>query len=197
VAVIAFDVNETLLDLRALDPLLGGLDARKRWFAQMLQIGFVGGLTGNYIDFSTAQRAALKMLGVGREDEVMAQMRRLPPHPDVEPGLDRLTDFTLVALTNSPLDVVTAQLEFAGIAQALKPRAEAYQLVASTVGVPLSDVRLVAAHGWDIAGALAAGCSAAFVRRPGQALIPLGAQPDIVGDDLVDVAAAICRSPVN
>jgi 2-haloacid dehalogenase len=207
VTVIAFDVNETLLDLRALDPLLGGLDARKRWFAQMLQIGFVGGLTGNYIDFSTAQRAALKMLGLEREDEVLAQMRRLPPHPDVEPGLDRLTDFTLVALTNSPLDVVTAQLEFAGIAerfeailsadqaQALKPRAEAYQLVASTVDVPLSDVRLVAAHGWDIAGALAAGCSAAFVRRPGQALIPLGAQPDIVGDDLVDVAASICGPP--
>jgi len=203
VTVIAFDVNETLLDLRALDPPLGGTETRKRWFAQMLQIAFVGGLTGNYVDFSTAQRAALEMLGLSGGDEVLAQMRRLPAHPDVEPALDRLAGFTLVALTNSPLDVANAQLEFVGIAdrfdailsadqvRALKPRAEAYQLVASTLDVPLGDVRLVAAHGWDVAGALAAGCRAAFVRRPGQALIPVGDQPDIVGDDLIDVAAKI------
>ena len=45
-------------------------------------------------------------------------MRSLPAHPDVAPALDRLRagGFTLCALTNSPLDVVTAQLEGAGIA---------------------------------------------------------------------------------
>ena len=61
--VIAPDVNETLLDLRALDPafeeLLGSAALRGRWFAQMLQLSFVGGLTGRYVDFSTAQEAAL------------------------------------------------------------------------------------------------------------------------------------------
>jgi 2-haloacid dehalogenase len=203
VTIITFDVNETLLDLSALDPLLGGTEIRKRWFAQMLQVAFVGGLTGNYVDFSTAQRAALEMLGLTGEDEVLAQMRRLPPHPDVAPALDRLADFRLVALTNSTLEVATAQLEFAGIAgsfedilsadqvRALKPRAEAYQHVASTLDVPLGEVRLVAAHGWDITGALAAGCRAAFVRRPGQALIPVGDQPDVVGDDLLEVAEKI------
>jgi 2-haloacid dehalogenase len=202
-AVIAFDVNETLLDLRPLDPLLGGPDVRKRWFAQMLQIAFVGGLTGNYIDFSTAQRAALEMLDIGGADDVLAQMRQLPAHSEVESALDRLSGSTMVALTNSPLDVATAQLNFAGLAErfdailsadqvrALKPRAEAYQLVATTLDVPLSDVRLVAAHGWDIAGALAAGCRAAFVKRPGQALIPVNDQPDIIGDDLVEVAQKI------
>jgi 2-haloacid dehalogenase len=159
VAVIAFDVNETLLDLRALDPLLGGADVRRRWFGQMLQIAFVGGLTGRYVDFSTAQRAALKMLDLGQEDAVLTQMRRLPPHPDVKPALDLIGEFTLVALTNSPLEVANAQLEFAHIAagfdailsadqvRALKPRAEAYQHVANTLDVPLGDIRLVAAHG--------------------------------------------------
>jgi 2-haloacid dehalogenase len=206
VAVIAFDVNETLLDLRALDPLLGGADVRRRWFGQMLQIAFVGGLTGRYVDFSTAQRAALKMLDLGQEDAVLTQMRRLPPHPDVKPALDLIGEFTLVALTNSPLEVANAQLEFAHIAagfdailsadqvRALKPRAEAYQHVANTLDVPLGDIRLVAAHGWDIAGALAAGCRAAFVRRPGMELIPIGDQPDIVGDDLVEVAQKIVGS---
>ena len=213
VAVIAFDVNETLLDLGALDSLLGGADTRSRWFALMVQNTFVGGLTGNYMDYPTAQRAALKMLGLGNEDEILAQMRCMPAHPDVNPALERLKDFTLVALTNSPLEVVTEGLQFAGIAtrfdailsadqvRVLKPRREAYEHVANTQGVALGEIRLVAAHGWDIAGALAAGCRAAFVRRPtmalnypGMALIPGGEQPDIVGEDLVEVADKITKS---
>jgi 2-haloacid dehalogenase len=75
--------------------------------------------------------------------------------------------------------------------RALKPRREAYGLVASTFGVPLAEVRLVAAHGWDVTGALAAGCAAAFVARPGQAVIPIGEQPDIVGDDVAAVVDVI------
>ncbi len=202
-AVIAFDVNETLLDIAVLDPLLGGADIRRRWFELMLQNSFVGGLTGDYIDYPSAQRAALTMLHLGGAEEVLAQLRRLPAHPDVVPALERLSDFTLVALTNSPLQSATEALENAGLAghfdailsaddvRALKPRAESYQHVAQSLGVALSEVRLVAAHGWDVAGALAAGCRAAFVRRPTMALIPLGPQPDVVGDDLIDVAGQI------
>jgi len=208
--VIAFDVNETLLDTRALDSVLGGADVRSSWFALMVQYTFVAGLTGDYVDYPTAQRAALKTLGIGCEEEVLAQMRRMPAHPDVNPAIDRLKGFTLVALTNSPLDVATAGLEFAGIAErfdailsadqlrALKPQRQAYAYAANTLGVPLGEIRLVAAHGWDIAGALAAGCSAAFVRRPaaelsypGMALNPLGDQPDIVGENLIEVADKI------
>jgi len=206
--VIAFDVNETLLDLSPLDALLGGADARARWFSQMLQLSFVGGLTGRYVDFSTAQRAALEMLGHENADAVLDQMRRLPPHPDAAPALDRLREagLTLAALTNSPLDVARAQLAHAGLAdrfheilsadqvQALKPRPEPYHLVARTFDVAPAEVRLVAAHAWDVSGALAAGCAAAFVRRPGKVPSPLGDQPDIVGDDLHEVATRIVGS---
>ena len=49
--VIAFDVNETLLDMRALDPyfeaLFGSAALRAQWFAQMLYLSFVGGLTAS------------------------------------------------------------------------------------------------------------------------------------------------------
>src|SRR5918996_1534673 len=97
--VIAFDVNETLLDLSALDPLFermfGSAALRAQWFAQMLQLSFVGGLTGHYVDFPSAQRAALAMLAesTGNQldpedgDRIAAQMRRLPPHPDAAPAL--------------------------------------------------------------------------------------------------------------
>jgi 2-haloacid dehalogenase len=52
-------------------------------------------------------------------------------------------------------------------------------------------VRLVAAHSWDIAGALAAGCQAAFIGRPGMVLSPLGDPPGIIGPDLASVAEQI------
>jgi 2-haloacid dehalogenase len=215
--VIAFDVNETLLDLGALDPLFerafGSAAVREQWFSQMLQLAFVGGLTGRYLDFSAAQRAALEMLaerhGVEPDQAILDGMRTLPPHPEVADALDALRagGFTLAALTNSPLDVAQDQLRNAGIAdrfdailsadqvRALKPRPEPYGLVAQTFGVPLGDVRLVAAHAWDVAGALAAGCAAAFVARPGKILSPLGDVPDVIGADLAEVAAALQRLP--
>lgn len=204
--VIAFDVNETLLDLAPLDDLLGGADARARWFSLMLQVAFVGGLTDRYVDFTTAQRAALTMLGQDEKtDRVLDQMKRLPPHPDVAPALDQLKDIRLAALTNSTLEVATAQLQNAGIAdrfdailsadqvRALKPRPEPYHLVARHFDAQPSDVRLVAAHAWDISGALAAGCKAAFVKRPGKALSPVGEQPDIVADDLLALAQQVAQ----
>jgi 2-haloacid dehalogenase len=208
--VIAFDVNETLLDLRALDEpfeqLLGSPSLRGPWFAQMLQLSFVGGLTGDYVDFTTAQRAALQMVAArsGRmvgEDAVTRMVERmssLPAHPEVPAALARLRDtpLTVVALTNSVQAVAEAQLRNAGIrdsfdgvmsadaVRALKPAAAPYHAVAERYGVPIGEVRLVAAHSWDVSGALAAGARAAFVARPGMVPSPIGAQPDIVEPDL-------------
>lgn len=211
--IVAFDVNETLLDLSSLDPLFErsfeSAALRRQWFAQMLQIAFVGAIVGRYVDFTSAQRAALDMVA-GRErvklsaadaEAIIDAMRSLPAHADVVPALQALQEagYKLCTLTNSPLDVVEDQLRNAGLTdhfdailsadqvKALKPRHEAYALVSRTFDVALADVRLVAAHHWDVAGALAAGCAAAFVARPGMSLSPFE-DPDIVGDDLIAVA---------
>jgi 2-haloacid dehalogenase len=216
--VIAFDVNETLLDLRALDApfttAFGDAALRPQWFALMLQVAFVGGLTGTYVDFTTAQRSALAMLATRQKvaisaaqaDAIVDGMRTLPPHPEVRAAMERLRPrYRLVALTNSPKDVAEAQLASSGLrdlleavhsadeVRALKPAAAPYRMVAERAEVPIGDVRLVAAHGWDIAGALAAGCRAAFVARPGAVLYPQGPQPDVVAPDLAGVADALLR----
>ena len=128
-------------------------------------------------------------------------MRTLPAHADVPAALDRLRSAgaRMAALSNSPLDVSTAQLEHAGIAgrfdaivsadevRALKPRPEPYRLVAERLDAPVERVWLVAAHSWDVAGALAAGCRAAFVARRGMPLDPR-VRPDVVGTDLGEIA---------
>ena len=222
-AVIAFDVNETLLDLSALDAsfedMLGSSALRPQWFAQMLQVAFVGGLTGEYVDFSTAQHAALLMLAArhGRDltpdqaTQIVDRMTSLPVHPEVIGALQTLrgTPLKTVALTNSVASVAEAQLTNAGIrgyfdavisadaVRRLKPAPEPYRSVAAAFDVPLSEVRLVAAHSWDVSGALCAGCKAAFIARPGMVLSPLGQQPDIVGADLAAVITQIVDRDVH
>jgi 2-haloacid dehalogenase len=217
VTVIAFDVNETLLDLSALDEpfrqAFGDPALRPQWFAQMLQLSFVGGLTGHYVDFTSAQHAALRMLAErtgtaltgAQAAAIVDGMRTLPPHPEVPAALRRLrgTDLRLAALTNSVQEVAEAQLTHSGLIEyfdavisadsvrRLKPAPEPYLAVAERFGVAISDVRLVAAHAWDVSGALAAGCRAALVRRPGVVPSPIGEQPDIVGATLTEVVDQI------
>jgi 2-haloacid dehalogenase len=215
--VIAFDVNETLLDLRSLDPvveeLLGDASLRAAWFAQMLQVAFVGAITDRYVDFTTAQCAALAMLAqrrgatlpAGAADRVAAAMRTLPPHGDAAGALERLRagGLELAALSNSPQEVERAQLAHAGLADTSKrssppttsgPSSRAGSRTSSLRGRSGSRRPTCGswpAHAWDLAGALAAGCRAAFVARPGMPLSPIGPQPDIVAADLADLADRI------
>jgi len=63
--------------------------------------------------------------------------------------------------------------------------------------VEMNEVRLVAAHGWDVVGAMRAGCAAAFVARPGAVLYPLSERPDVVGADLREVADRILEIEVG
>jgi 2-haloacid dehalogenase len=215
--VLAFDVNETLLDLRALDApftaVFGDASLRPVWFQTMLQLSFVGGLTSQYVDFTQAQTAALQMLAqrAGKTlapaayDAIVGGMRRLPPHAEVADALRRLKDagYRQVTLTNSPLDVARDQLAYAGLTdlfddclsadevKALKPAPAPYHHAAARAGVPIGQVRLIAAHAWDVSGAMAAGAKAAFVARPGTVPSPLGPQPDIVAADIAGLADAL------
>lgn len=96
-----------------------------------------------------------------------------------------------------------AQLENAGIAdrfeqilsadsvKRLKPAPAPYRFAAKCLGVGTGGIRLVAAHSWDVVGAMSAGCAAAFIARPGMVLDPLGETPDVTGADLRQVADRI------
>ncbi len=147
--------------------------------------------------------------GVDLSDEdkqqILSGMQELPPHPEVVESLSRLRDagIRLAALTNSTQQVADAQIENAGLqdhfeqvlsadtVKRLKPAPEPYRLAKDSLGVEIGQIRLVAAHAWDIAGALRAGCAAAFVARPGVVLNPLVERPDVVGADLQEVAKQI------
>ncbi len=219
VAAVALDVNETLLDLAALDPLFAdllggdGQEQRRTWFRRMLHAALTLTAAGAYEQFGALGGAALRDLAAERgtalpadaTDRLAAGLRSLPPHPDVVPALRRLRQagVATTALTNSTADVATAQLANAGLADlvggvvsadeagALKPSPRPYALAAARLGVPLSELWLVAAHDWDVVGARTAGAHAAFLARPGQRPPIAGPAPDLVAADLDALVTAL------
>ena len=56
------------------------------------------------------------------------------------------------------------------------------------MGIKPEDCMLIAAHGWDVAGALWAGWRASFISRPGQQLFPIAPKTEIAESDLRKVA---------
>lgn len=215
--IIVFDVNETLLDVSALEPyfvrVFGDGRALREWFSTLLLYSEVSTLAGPYADFPAIARAALEMTAMIRgvqisdedRDRILESMLALPAHPEVPAGLQRLRDagLRLVALTNSSSSAAEAQLRNAGLSmffervfsvdsvRRFKPAPEPYRFVAQELGVETGGLRMVAAHAWDIVGAMRAGCAAAFVARPGKVLYPLAPPPDIAGPDLQAVAGQI------
>jgi 2-haloacid dehalogenase len=219
-SVIVFDVNETLLDMAALDEtfekIFDGSNAaelRTKWFKQVLELFLTATVIDEYRRFDQLADDALRIVAAqeGREatkeDRQMLKeaLGKLPAHRDVPAGLARLKagGFTVAALTNSPRESAERQLEQAGLRghldkvlsaddlQRYKPALEAYEHAARELGVTPDQIVLVAAHSWDVAGALAAGCQAAFVARPGQVLSPGVPEPQYRGRDVAEVADQI------
>ena len=215
--VIAFDLMGTLLDLHALDPyferFFGDAAVRKEWFMQTLQLAMAATLADQYEDFGvqadtgleiTARHYKVSLLGE-EKNLILGMLRKLRPYPEVAQGLRRLRDagLRLATLTNSTAQAVEAQLTYAELrdyfekvisadeVRRFKPAPEVYHLAAGRLGVEPGQVRLVAAHDWDVTGALRAGCAAVFVARPGQVMNPFGPQPDVRGTDLGAVAEQI------
>lgn len=189
-ATIAFDVNETLLSLEPMRAAVGAVlspDATGLWFARLLHGSLVANHLGLQRTFEEVGATELQRLAatagttVSDDDAraVARAMRALPAHPDVEPGLAALrgAGHRLVAFTNGSFDAVRDQLTHAGIdghfdamlsvdaGTSFKPHPSSYATLAGLVQLDASEVTMVAAHDWDVAGARAAGMDAVFIQR--------------------------------
>src|SRR5580658_4645983 len=212
--LIVFDVNETLLDLRTMEPvferIFGEQQAMRLWFANFIIYSATLTVAGCYVPFTDIGAAVMKMLAdtrgikIGDADkrELTEKFSTMPPHPDVPVALRKLRDagFRLFTLTDNLLDVQTRQLEHGGIVDLFerrfsadgvkhhKPSPQAYGYVARELGVQPSQLCLIACHTWDTLGAVAVGWKAALIKRVGNDVLGVGPQPQIVGADLDDVA---------
>ncbi len=215
--ILIFDVNETLLDLSPLKPhferAFGDAEVMKQWFLTMLHSSLTVTLADDYKDFSSLAGAALDVVSeqkkVALKDEdrekILDTIKKLPPHKEVPESLEKLRSngFRLFALTNSPPKTLQAQMENSGLKEyfedtfsvddtrKFKPAIETYQFVAKKLGVETSEMRMIAAHDWDMAGAINAGCKTAYIAREGKIYNALYKKPDISGKDLSEVADKI------
>ncbi len=104
----------------------------------------------------------------------------------------------MITLTNSTQEVVTQQMKSAGLTDYFeellsidsiskyKPHPDAYAL--EKAGVKPGEAMLIAAHGWDITGALQAGMQATFINQEGQVLYPLAPEPQVNAPTLTEIA---------
>ncbi len=215
--IILFDVNETLLETSPLKKKINSLlDSTKGfgiWFGMLLQYSLVDNCTNNYHDFSAIADATLDMaakalkanIDAKEKKEALQTIEELSAYDDVPNGLKLLKEngFRLATLTNSPAATLSAQLQYAKLTEYFeatlsidsikkyKPALETYQWAAEQLSVSASDAKLIAAHGWDISGAMQAGLQAAFIERKGQSLYPLAAKPNFTAKDLIELANSI------
>ena len=212
--LIVFDVNETLLDLRTMEPTFERIFGDKRdmrlWFANFIMYSAALTVAGCYVPFTDIGAAVMKMMadtqGIKISDadkrELTEKFSTMPPYEEVPGALRQLrgAGFRLFTLTDNLLEVQTRQLEHGGIVDFFerrfsadgvkhhKPSRQAYGYVEKELGVPSSQFCLIACHTWDTLGAVAAGWEAALIKRVGNDVLGVGPQPHIVGNDLSDVA---------
>ncbi len=210
--VLVFDVNETLLDVSILDDpfaeVFGTPVTRREWFARLLHLSTVVTALGKYVDFADLAQQALDHVAASAgveldstaREKLLSGLRALPPRrrrrARAAPGR-RVPP----RRPHEQWDGVGARVPRPGGARGLLHRRllrgddgtvqAPPGAVPPPMGVDIAVVRLVAAHDWDCAGALAAGGLAAWLARPGTTYAGALAPPDLQAQDLPSLAQRI------
>ncbi|WP_448615133.1 HAD-IA family hydrolase [Modestobacter sp. URMC 112] len=215
--VVAFDVNETLLDLAPVRAALvehgQPAEVLAAVFSRTLATGFAATVVGSWSPFravfesSVAQTTGLPAEACVRVADAFAE---LAPHPDVEPALRRLAaaGVRAVTLSHGGPGVAEAGLARGGLSplversltsqsiRAWKPSPQAYLWAAGVCGVAPEEMALVAAHSWDVLGAQRAGLTGGFTSARSELVYAeVYEPPHVQAPDLVAVVEALLALP--
>ena len=217
-AVIVFDVNETLSDMspladRFVDVGAPGLMAGV-WFAGLLRDGFALTVVGANEKFATIAAELLHEnltgLPLNRSvDEAVEYILRgfasLVLHPDVAGAVRTFaaSGMRLVTLSNGSTQLAETLFRDANIreefemllsvedAPGWKPLRAAYEYAADACGVEVGRMLLTAVHPWDIHGAALAGLRTAWINRAGATYPGYFTAPDITVSTLDELASIL------
>ena len=210
---VVLDLFGTLFQLEPLGKHLetAGLPAStlKLWFARILRDAWALEVAGQYRRFREVAGAALEVLiaeqGVAPDrskiEKALDAFATLPPYPDVKPSLERLRarGVKLLSLGNGSKEVADQLFENAGLSSLVetrlsidevkhwKPHAAPYQYAVEKLGLPASEVTLVAAHAWDVQGAKRAGLRGAWVGRLEKKFEAAMGAPDLAADSIAEL----------
>ncbi len=216
--VVLFDVYETLLRLDGLRDRFVEIGRPEHelelFFARTVRDGMALTLAGRARPFAEVARAALLTTAghkIGEEaiQHVLSGFRVLPPHPDAEPAFAALATarVPIYAFTQGSADSARAALERAGLHTYLrgvfsceeigsfKPPARVYHWACDQVDSVPRSTALVAAHSWDVHGAVRAGLVGGFVTRLEGAVPDVVDPPHVVADRLDVLAEKLLALP--
>jgi 2-haloacid dehalogenase len=215
--VIVFDVYETLLTMsdveRKVNQVMDSSRGYTIWFELFMQYCFANNSLDSFQDFISIGKATLQVTAskLGRSvsdaeaNDVLTLLKHLPVHEDVPSCLSELKDsgYTIMALTNAPEKLVFERMERTGLVsyfdevlsaetvKKYKPDKTVYQWAAEKIKSNVSEILLITAHGWDIAGAANAGMKTAFLKRHKEFLFPLSPEPDLTGNQLSELVSVL------
>ena len=216
--VVLVDVFDTMLRVDALGSRFVDLgrpaEEYRLFFARTLRDGMAFTLSGAAPPFGDVARAALRTLaGPGLSPEavehVLGGLRELPPHPDVEPALRQRTRarVPVYAFTHGDPAVAAAALDRAGLrtylrevlstqaVRAFKPAPRTYRWGCETVDSPPERTALLAAHSWDVHGAVRAGLVGALATRLEGWVSDVVDRPHVVAERLDDTVIRLLNLP--
>lgn len=217
--VVLFDVFETILQVDALGSRFVDVGRpAHEWelfFTRTLRDGMALTLAGGARPFSEVARAALRttthhLLSEDALDHVLAGFRELPPHRDVEPALVALVRARIpaYAFTHGDAAVACAALDRAGLRSYLrnvfsaeeigsfKPPRRVYDWACEQVDTPNSAVALVAAHSWDVHGAVRAGLVGGLATRLEGRVPDVVERPHVSAERVDQVVDGLLALPV-
>jgi 2-haloacid dehalogenase len=215
---VLIDVFETMLQVQVLGERFVDVGRPEHewelFFTRTLRDGMALTLAGGARPFPEVARAALRTttghtLSEEALDHVLAGFRSLPPHPDVEPALMALARARVPvhAFTHGAAETACTALDRGGLRTYLrgvlsteqlhvfKPPPLAYHWACRELDVPADRVALVAAHSWDVHGAVRAGLVGALATRLEGWVPDVVVRPHVWAERLDDVVQLLLELP--
>jgi 2-haloacid dehalogenase len=215
--VVLVDVFETMLRVDALGSRFVDVgrpaDESRLFFARTLRDGMALTMAGDAPPFGDVARAALRTLADGLSPEavehVLDGLRELPPHSDVEPALLAMTRarVPVYGFTHGDPAVAAAALDRAGLrtylrevlstqaVRAFKPAPWTYRWGCEKVDSPPERTALLAAHSWDVHGAIRAGLVGALATRLEGWVPDVVDRPHVTAERLDDTVIRLLNLP--
>jgi 2-haloacid dehalogenase len=215
VVVVVFDAMGTLFDLSALDEQFvqrgAAAVAREAWFERLLDTTKALTMVGEFVPFGelavSTLRTTLAGQGIDPDEatQIVDALARVPAYPEARDALDAIDAAGLraVVLTNGGAAqtkqlLAQAELEVERVftteeVKAYKPDPRPYRHVCDELGIAPSDATLVAAHGWDVTGARAAGYDTIWIDRTEKCWPLPGDEPARRAPDLAAAAQLLVQ----
>ena len=215
---VLIDVFETMLQVDALRSRFVDVGRPEHecelFFVRAVRDGMALTLAGAVRPFADVARAALRTttrhtLSDEAVEHVLEGFRELPPHPDVEPALMALARARIpaYAFTQGTEALARDALDRAGLRtylrdvmsteqiRSFKPPPRVYHWACQQLDQSPARVALVAAHSWDVHGAVRAGLVGGLATRLEGAVPDIVARPHVAAEHLDTVVDQLIALP--